>query len=124
MSNLNRRISLPLNISKFMDTDLESATASASYLNISSPLEHLELLLQDMNDFCECGAEILKALKETRKEFDWFKHVYNKNKELKNKIVELKELNEVLFDEVFKYINETGVFIESNVITSETILEH
>ena len=56
-----------------------------------TPLDHLEILLVDMNDFCEYGNEILNSLQETRKEYSWFKHLYNKNKELKNKIVQLKE---------------------------------
>src|SRR3977135_2987265 len=97
---------------------LEKLSMMMTLKEILTPLDHLEMLIKDMNDFCEYGGEILNSLKETRKEYDWFKHLYNKNKELKNKIVQLKELNEDLFDEVFKYINETGIFIDSNVITS------
>ena len=111
----SRRVSLAAREEKYI---LPGTTESLNDdpKEILTPLDHLEMLLSDMNDFCEYGGEILNSLKETRKEYDWFKHLYNKNRELKNKIVQLKELNEELFDEVFKYIKETNIFIESKDI--------
>ena len=130
----NRRQSLPVTFNRNHDTEQASRQGDIHH-NVSNnsldtiplgALDHLEILLKDMNDFCGYGSEILNVLKEeqtTTLDHEIFKYLYNKNKELKSKITQLKELNDKLFDEIFNYINETGIFIESNVITSDIILE-
>ena len=118
-----RRSSIPYNFFRRSSKDHSSISEEHDLdelepaLDKLTPLDHLEILLKDMNDFCEYGAEILNSLKETRK------LVYTKNKELRQKILQLQELNEALFNEVFNYMNETNVHIDSNVITSELLLK-
>ena len=95
--NINpRRSSTPYNFFRRSSRETQSISEELKEPAVDrdellTPLDHLELLLVDMNDFCEYGNEILNSLQETRKEYSWFKHLYNKNKELKNKIVQLKE---------------------------------
>ena len=122
-----RRSSIPYNFFRRSSQAHSSISEEHNHDELETkltPVEHLEILLADMNDFCEYGAEILNSLKETRKlsANELFKHIYKQNKELKSKILQLQELNEALFNEVFNYINETNVYIDSNVITSDVIL--
>jgi len=77
-----RRSSIPYNLFRRSSKDVHPLDEELSKLkkeqgdaleNASegelTPLEHFEVLLRDMNDFCEYGAEILDALKqETKKE--------------------------------------------------------
>ncbi len=65
MSIMQRRSSLPINL---LLTGASNTSSTITELNDSvlTPIDHLEFLLKDMNDFCEYGNEILTSLKQTR----------------------------------------------------------
>src|SRR5579863_9527292 len=110
MSNFNlRRRSMPVNLIQPEITDLDTS----SLLNISegkdlTEIEHFEMLITEMKDLCNYADEILKAIKE--------KYQTNNYINLVNKINLLKVENTKLFEEVFKYINNCHILIDSDTI--------
>ena len=112
----NRRRSMPVNLVQPDITDLDtSSLLSISERKDLTEIEHFEMLITEMKDLSNYAEEILKSIKE--------KHQTNNNYiNLVNKINLLKVENSKLFEEVFKYINDCHILIDSEIITSDILL--
>ena len=121
-----RRRSMPVNLIQPEITDMDtSSLLSICERKDLTEIEHFEMLITEMKDLSNYAEEILKAIKEkhqTNNTNEFLSSVAANYINLVNKINFLKVENTKLFEEVFKYINDCHILIDSEILTSDTLL--